>query len=86
MHRTLCQIRVTFAFDDVREAAQAALICDSLVHTRGVCSASLSLKTKTLKVKFDASVVSVQDVERLIHAALATGQRQYHLLKARRAA
>ena len=83
---SLCQIRATFAFEDVREAAQAALICDSLVHTRGVCSASLSLKTRTLKVKFDAGVASVQDVERLIQAALATGRRQYRLLQARRAA
>ena len=86
MGRTLRQIRATFAFDGMKEAAQAALVCDSLVHTRGVYSAPMSLKTNTLKVKFDTRVVAVQDVERLIHAALATGQRQYHLLKARRAA
>ena len=86
MGRTLRQIRATFAFDGVKEAAQAALVCDSLVHTRGVCSASMSLKAKTLKVKFDARVVSVQDVERLIQLAFGTGRGQHHLPNARKSA
>ena len=73
MGRRLSQIRATFALEDV---ALAALICDSLVHTRGVYGATLSLKAQTLTVKFDARVASAQDLERLIQ--LTPGSERRH--------
>ena len=66
MDRTLRRTSATFIAENLDDPAKALLLCDTLAHTRGVLQVTVNWKARSVRVKFDETVLTVQSVARVV--------------------